>query len=200
MNCYSEILEASLLTSEQLSIITVINLILMIANITANTLVIYVLVKTKQILQITCKLIFLLSTSDLLSGIFCQNLLLVIFFQQNAPVIKAFLFASLFLLRSSCYTVALIGIDRYLRIKHFRHFKTFWTTRVVLRLTCAVVFLALIQAVLVLTATILGKEHIGTPIYITIDVVVIDLITLLQVQTIRKTNTLHNESTAVENY
>ena len=90
MNCYSEILEASLLTSEQLSIITVINLILMIANITANTLVIYVLVKTKQILQITCKLIFLLSTSDLLSGIFCQNLLLVIFFQQNAQLLKPF--------------------------------------------------------------------------------------------------------------
>ena len=88
--------------------------------------------------------------------------------------------------------MALIGIDRYLRIKHFGHFKTFWTTRVV--------FLALIQAVLVLTAAILGKEHIGTPIYITIDVVVIDLITLLQVQTIRKTNTLHNESTVVENY
>lgn len=121
-------------------------------------------------------------------------------FSTKCPVIEAFLFASVFLLRSSFYTVALIGIDRYLRIKHFGHFKTFWTTRVVLRLTCAVVFLALIQAVLVLTAAISGKEHIGTPIYITIDVVVIDLITLLQVQTIRKTNTLHNESTVVENY
>ena len=52
MNCYSEILDASLLTSEQLGIITVVNLILMIANVTVNTLVIYVLIKTKQILQI----------------------------------------------------------------------------------------------------------------------------------------------------
>ena len=164
----------------------------MIANITANTSVIYVLVKTKQILQITSKLIFLLSTSDLLLGILCQNLLFVIFFLTKCSVIEAFLFLSAFLLHSSCYTVALIGIDRYLRIKHFGHFKTFWTTRVVLRLTCAAVFLPSIQAVLVLTAAILRKEHIGTPIYLTIDVVVIGPITLLQVETIRKTNTLHN--------
>ena len=55
MNCCSEILETSLLTSGQLVILNVVNLVLMIANITANALVIYVLIKTKQILQITCK-------------------------------------------------------------------------------------------------------------------------------------------------
>ena len=122
MSCYSEIIEASLLTSGQLAILTVVNLILMISNITANTLVIYVLIKTRQILQITCKLIFMLSTSDLLLGVFCQNLLFVMLFSRNCAVIEAYLFLVAFLLHSSCYTVALIGVDRYLRIKHYGDF------------------------------------------------------------------------------
>ena len=197
MSCYSEIIEASLLTSGQLAILTVVNLILMISNITANTLVIYVLIKTRQILQITCKLIFMLSTSALLLGVFCQNLLFVMLFSRNCAVIEAYLFLVAFLLHSSCYTVALIGVDRYLRIKHYGDFKNFWTTRVVFKFTFVAIFLALLQAVLVLTATVLGKEHISTPIYITVDVVVIVLITFLQIKTIRTTNTLHNESTAV---
>ena len=169
----------------------------MIANITANTLAIYVLIKTKQILQITCKLIFMLSTSDLLLGVFCQNLLFVMLFSRNCAVIKAYLFLVAFLLRSSCYTVALIGVDRYLRIKHYGDFKNFWTTRVVFKFPFVAIFLALLQAVLVLTATVLGKEHISTPIYITVGVVVIVLITCLQIKTIHKTNTLHNESTVI---
>ena len=157
MNCYSEILDASLLTSEQLAIITVVNLILMIANVTVNTLVIYVLIKTKQILQISCKPIFLLSTSDLLLGVFCQNLFLVIIFSKKCSVIEAsYSFLSAFLLHSSCYTVALIGVDHYLRIKHYGDFRNFWTTRVVLKFTCVSVFLALLQAVLVLTTLVYG--------------------------------------------
>ena len=99
-----------------------VNLILMIANIAANTLAIYVLIKTKQILQITCKLIFTLITSDLLLGVFYQNLLFVMLFSRNCVVIEAYLFLVAFLLRSSCYTVALIGVDRYLRIKHYGDF------------------------------------------------------------------------------
>ena len=103
------------------------------------------------------------------------------------------------LLYSSCYTVALTGVDRYLRNKHYGDFRNFWTTRVVLKFIFAAIFLALVQAVLVLTATVLGKERINTPIYITIDVVVIGLIKFLQIKTIRTTNTLHNKSTVVRN-
>ena len=77
----------------------------LIANITANTLVVYVLIKTKQILQITCKLIFMLSMVDLLLGVFCQNLLFAMLFSTKCSVIETFLFLSAFLLNSSCYHV-----------------------------------------------------------------------------------------------
>ena len=102
-----------------------------------------------------------------------------------------------FLLYSSFYTVALTGVNRYLRNKHYGDFRNFWTTRVALKFIFAAIFLVLVQAVLVLTATVLGKEHISTPIYITTDVAVIGLIKFLQIKTIRTTNTLHNESTVV---
>ena len=69
--------------------------------------------------------------------------------------------------------------------------------RVVFKLTFVAIFVAFLQAVLVLTVTVLGKEHISTPIYITVDVIVIVLITCLQIKTIRATNTLHNESTVI---
>ena len=120
MNCYSEIFQASLLTSGQLAALTVINLILMVANIFANGLVIYILIKTKQILQTACKLIFVLSASDLLLGLFCQNLLFAMFYTTKCSIIEAYLFLVTLLLHLSCYTVAIIGVDRYLRIKHYR--------------------------------------------------------------------------------
>lgn len=40
--------------------------------------------------------------------------------------------------------------------------------------------------------------RISTPVYITIDAVVITLITFFQIQTIRATNAIHNKSTVAE--
>ena len=65
-------------------------LVLMIANLTANTLVIYILIKTKQILHITYKLIFMLGIPDLLLWVCSQNLFLAILFQQNSQLLKPF--------------------------------------------------------------------------------------------------------------
>ena len=196
MNCYSEIFQASLLTSGQLAALIVIILILMVANIFANGLVIYILIKTKQILLTACKLIFVLSASDLLLGLFCQNLLFAMFYTTKCSIIEAYLFLVTLSLHLSCYTLAIIGVDRYLRIKH-RNFRTIWTRRVVLKLFFVAVFLALLQAVLVLAGSVLGKQHIVTPFYIAVEGVVIGLITFLQVQTIRTSNAVLNESTAV---
>ena len=141
MNCYSEIFQASLLTSGQVAARTVVNLILMLANIFANSLVIYILIKTKQILQIACTPIFMLSASDLLLGLFCQNLLFTMFYVFT--IIEVYSFFVTFFLHSSCYTVTIIGVDRYLRIKHCRNFRTIWTTAVVLKLFRVAVFFLL---------------------------------------------------------
>lgn len=92
----------------------------------------------------------------------------------------------------SCHTVVLIGVDRYLRIKYYGDCGQ---RKVVLKFACAAIFVALPEAVLVLIMALLGKDHISTLIYLTVDVDVIGVITFLQIQTIRTANALHNEST-----
>ena len=64
----------------------------MVGNIFANALVIYILIKTKQILQIACKLIFMLSASDSLLDLFCQNLLFAMFYATKCTIIEAYSF------------------------------------------------------------------------------------------------------------
>ena len=73
--CNSRVFDASFLTLKQVSILIVANFILMAANIFVNALVIHILIKKKQISQITYKLIFVLSASDILIGKLPQSLI-----------------------------------------------------------------------------------------------------------------------------
>ena len=47
------------------------------------------------------------------------------------------------------YSIAIIGIDRYIRMKHYESFKAFWIARVVSTLICIQVCLAFFQAAIV---------------------------------------------------
>ena len=62
--CSKKGLDVTLPTKGQVTVITVTNLVLT-ANVTANALIIYILVHTKQIAKITRKIIFVLRVSDL---------------------------------------------------------------------------------------------------------------------------------------
>ena len=98
----------------------------------ANISVMYVLIKTNQMTNITCKLIFVLSKSDLMIGVFVQNLFMASFYERNCLLQKILRFFSLFLTHFSCYIITILGIDRYIRIKYFTKFKTIWTKKVVI--------------------------------------------------------------------
>ena len=63
IDCSKKGLDVTLPTQGQVTVITVTNLVLT-ANVTANALIIYILVHTKQIAKITCKIIFVLRVSD----------------------------------------------------------------------------------------------------------------------------------------
>ena len=195
--CDSRIFDVSFLTLTQVSSLIVANFILMAASIFANALVIYILIKEKQISQITYKLIFILSVSDMLIGILPQSLITALFFGAPCSFDEAFIFAGTFLSHTSNYTIAVLGVDRYFRIKHYATFRAMWTTKVVSKLMCTVFFLALIQAAMITTGTALGKEYVATSFYIVVDGVVIVTVTFLQIKTIQTSNTLKNQSTMV---
>ena len=136
VNCLAYMIDFSNFTFRQLIILTVFNEVLISVNVITNALVIYILIKTKQISNATCKLILVLSVSDTLLGIVAQPLFTIEFYNANCLVATTCLFVSVFLTHVSGYTIAIIGIDRYIRIKYFVNFKAIWTTRVVLTLSC----------------------------------------------------------------
>ena len=197
MNCYKDIFDASFLNSRQQSALTVVNLFSMTGNVMANVLVVYIVIKTGQISQITCRLVLMLSASNLLLALFCQSLLNALFYVTHCSVVEAYAFFSVFLLHTSGYTIAIIGVDRYLRIRYYAIINTIWTTKKVLKSTLILFFLALFQATMITAGLLLGKKQFVMPFYITVDVIVMGTIILLQVLTIRTSNALYNESTLV---
>ena len=197
MNCYKDIFDAPFLNSRQQSALTVVNLFSMTGNVMANVLVVYIVIKTGQISQITCRLVLMLSASNLLLALFCQSLLNALFYVTHCSVVEAYAFFSVFLLHTSGYTIAIIGVDRYLRIRYYAIINTIWTTKKVLKLTLILFFLALFQATMITAGLLLGKKQFVMPFYITVDVIVMGTIILLQVLTIRTSNALYNESTLV---
>ena len=197
MNCYKDIFDTSLLNSRQQTALTVVNLLTMIGNVIGNVLVIYIVIKTGQISQITSKLVLMLSASNLLLALFCQSLLTALFYATHCSFVEVYAFFSVFLLHTSGYTIAMIGVDRYLRIRFYAIFKTIWTTKKVLKLTLILFGLALFQAVIIAAGLLLGKEQFVMPFYITVDAIVIGTIILLQILTIQTSNAVHKESTIV---
>ena len=97
----------------------------------------------------------------------------------------------------SMYSIGIIGIDRYLRIKHYANFKALWTTRVVLTLMCVGGFLSFFQTAMIVISVLLGKESISMPIYIATDVKIFSAIIFLQILIICSSNDLHNESRVI---
>ena len=194
-DCVTSEIDFSNFTFRQLVILTVFNVVLILVNVITNAFVIYILIKTKQISNVTCKLILVLSVSDMLLGVVAQPLFTIEFYDTNCLVATACLFVSVFLTHVSGYTIAIIGIDRYIRIKYFVNFKAIWTTRVVLTLSCAGCFFALIQAIMITIGLLLKKGEVAKRINIAVDSTIIASIILLQLQTIKTSNAVHNEST-----
>ena len=194
VNCYSAVLEVSFFTQRQITVLTTVNLILMVGNVLSNALVVFILIKTRQIANITCKLIFMLSVSDLTVGLFGQTLFTTMFYVQNCLVAHASIFVSVFAVHLSMYTISIIGVDRYLRIKHYSSFKAIWTTKVVISLISIAAIFAFFQAVMTTIGLFLDQKLITGAIYIAADSIILGMIIFLQVLTVRTSNAIYNES------
>ena len=65
----------------------------------------------------------------LLIAIFVQNLVTAMLYVISCELLLVQIFFSVFLTHVSIYTIAIIGIDRYVRIKHYKNFNTIWTKK-----------------------------------------------------------------------
>ena len=188
------IVENSLLSQNQRVILTVLNTLLMLGNIIANSLVLYTLIKTKQIRNVTCKLIFVISVSDTMQGIFLQNLYTGFLFENLCSAVRVFLFISVFFLHMSVYIIAVLGIDRYLRIKQPVKFKAFWKTKTVFALISIATFISFLQALLPVIGLLVEIQFIVSLIYYLIDGSFLVATIVLQLLTIRTSNAIHKDS------
>ena len=84
--CHFDAIHASYLTYSQLAVLTMNNLIVMVGSITTNSLVIFVLIKTKYLTNVASKLIFMLCLSDLLLGAVGQNFYFVVVYGTNCSI------------------------------------------------------------------------------------------------------------------
>ena len=130
--CQTGSVDVLYLTYLQLIILTVLNLLISAGTVISNSLVIFLLIKTKQIFKVSCKLIFHLSISDLSITLLVQNLFLAVLFETDCIVKIASQFLSGFLVRLSAYTTGLTGIDRFIRIKYKITFRSILTSKSVM--------------------------------------------------------------------
>ena len=151
--------------------------------------------KTKQLLNSTCKLILVLSVSDLFIGRFVQNLFTFLLYEVNCLVSTISQFHSVFFTHLSGYTIAIIGIGRYFQIKFYTNFKSIWSRKVVLTLISVAFFLDLFQALMTEIGLLLMQDQLITPIYIAVDGVIIIILIFLQIQTFQASNDVLSVST-----
>ena len=190
--CFSYSINVTYLTLSHLVILTVINVIVMVGNVVLNTLVIYILTKTNQLSNITCKVILTLSMSDLEIGAVAQNLFLAVLYSPSCSINLVTRTISTFSTNFSGYTTAILGVDRFVRIKYFTKVKTILTSRFTL---ISMAFLAaLFNAVGVPMGLLLMKENIFVSVALALAVIVVTSVTLLQVLVIRTSNAVSNGS------
>lgn len=190
--CFSYSINVTYLTLSHLVILTVINVIVMVGNVVLNTLVIYILTKTNQLSNITCKVILTLSMSDLEIGAVAQNLFLAVLYSPSCSINLVTRTISTFSTNFSGYTTAILGVDRFVRIKYFTKVKTILTSRFTL---ISMAFLAaLFNAVGVPMGLLLMKENLFASVALVLAVTVVTSVTLLQVLVIRTSNAVSNES------
>ena len=192
--CFSYSINVTYLTLSHLVILTVINVIVMVGNVVLNTLVMYILTKTNQLSNITCKVILTLSMSDLVTGAVAQNLFLAVLYRPSCSINLVTRTISTFSTNFSGYTTAILGVDRFVRIKYFTKVKTILTSRFILTLISMAFLAALFNAVGVPMGLLLMKENLFASVSLVLAVTVVTSVTLLQVLVIRTSNAVSNES------
>lgn len=117
-------------------ILLILDGVTLIGNLISNFLVMFIINKTKQIKCTANKMLFQLSFADFFVALFAQSLyfIVILFYETRLYTVEAMqMFVGVLLVNVSCYTVALLGLDRFIRIKYTTsHLQIFSQKRVYL--------------------------------------------------------------------
>ena len=158
-------------------------------NLIANASILYILIKTKQLSNASCKIIFILSLSHVLIVLFVQRLFLAVIYHRACSVEIASILLFTFLAHLSVYTIAVIGVDRFIRIKYKVSFRTVLTPKYLTVLTFIVWLAALIHTVITI-GILIDKEQEVRTIGLIVDGFFLGIIVTLQMTTLCRLNSI----------
>ena len=184
-NCLTSSVDVVYLNYKQLVALTIVDSALLIANAVTNTLVIYVLIKTGQLASVSCKFILQLSFTDILIAFLTQSLFIAVLFDTKCSVKIASQFVSAFLSRVSGYTIALIGVDRFVRIKYGMSYTLLLTNKFAKMLMLLVWLVALAHSGMVTIGLLIQQEQTVRKIGMTFDGGTLVFVFLLQIASIK---------------
>ena len=192
--CKSRLDSISHLSHYHFVILAILDLLVLVANVLANSLVIRILIKTREIRKFSCRLIFMLCVSDLNIAVLAQTFYLAQMFSSNCSMNLVYQLTSRFFPRVSAYIIGLIGIDRYIRIRYKTTFKTILTTKFLLILVTSICCLAMVQTLISTLGILLNKNKTSNNIVVGIDICYLLLIIFLQIKTISTANSIQREA------
>ena len=184
-NCLTSSVDVVYLNYKQLVALTIVDSALLTANAVTNTLVIYVLIKTGQLASVSCKFILQLSFTDILIALLTQSLFIAVLFDTKCSVKIASQFVSAFLSRVSGYTIALIGVDRFVRIKYGMSYTLLLTNKFAKMLMLLVWLVALAHSEMVTIGLLIQQEQTVRKIGMTFDGGTLVFVFLLQIASIK---------------
>ena len=118
-------------TNTHILILLFLNGMIMVGNILCNFLVMLIIIRTKQISNTACKIMFQISFVDFLVGSIAQPCYMVVLLFRETWCILEFVhtFIATVLVSASLYTIGRLGVDRYIRIKYPTNFENKLPTR-----------------------------------------------------------------------
>ena len=138
------------LTITHVVILLILDGVTLIGNLITNFLVMFIIIKTKQIKSIANKMLFQLSFADFFVALLAQSLyfIAILFYKIRLYTVEAMqMFIGVLLVNVSCYTIALLGLDRFIRIKYkTSHLQIFSQKRVYLMMAMIWVY-SLVNAI-----------------------------------------------------
>ena len=130
------------------------------------------------------------SLSEILIAFFVQNLHLVLIYDKTCSVTIASQFLSTFLLRLFGYTIGIIGVDRYIRIKYKMRFKSILTAKFMMSMKVLVWMTAFLHVVWTTFGLVEKKTNVVRTVILVIDGSAFAFDVFLQLRTVREINAL----------
>ena len=175
------------LSNTHTTMLVVTNSILLLGNIFSNSLVIYLLVITRQLSNYSNKFTMLLSSSDVATALIVQTFQISVLFLPLDPPCSVSLLTQCFSAtfpRISGYTIGIIGLDCYVRIRYTMHFRKILTPKCAYILMAGVCVMSVINALLNTVGAVYNRRSLFRGVTECIDIPAITFVVALQIKSV----------------